>query len=193
MAIRQPGQRVEELDDDWSEYHGMPMTEEAFLALDDAFENDLEYYDGCAWEKGLVNREHGIIAGEFTFHFVLLSRSHGGEGGPERRIRLPDGKAQKPDAAYWRPGIPSGNYSIPTVVVEVRSPDETMASQRRKCRRYREGGVPICWLIDPISRSVEVFEGESDAEPLPLGGTLQSPLLPGFELPVAELWAALDR
>jgi hypothetical protein len=40
------------------------MTEEAFLALDDAEETDLEYYDGAAWRKGLVDRNHRGRAGK---------------------------------------------------------------------------------------------------------------------------------
>jgi Uma2 family endonuclease len=98
-----------------------------------------------------------------------------------------------PDAAYWLPGIPSGNDSLPTVAVEVRSPGETMASQRRKCRQNREAGIPIAWLIDPISRTVEVFEGDLDGEPLAPGTALRSELLPGFELSIAELWVLIDR
>ena len=191
MTIRQP-KPSERLDDDWSEYNGRPMTEEEFVALDDAEETDLEYYDGAAWEKGLVDRNHRILAGEFAYHFGLLRRAIGGEQGPEGRVRLTTGRRAKPDAAYWLPGIPSGNDSIPTVAVEVRSPDQTMASQRRKCRMYREAGVPVCWLVDPISRTAEVFEAELDGEPLPADGVLRSDVLPGFEISLADLWKAID-
>ena len=193
MAIRQPARQVPiPEDDDWSAFHGKRMTEAEFLALDDAYETDLEYYDGAAWEKGLVDFNHGSATTEVLARFWIFARSAGGHYGPERRVRLPNGKDLKPDAAYWLPGIPSGNDSFPTVAVEVRSRSETMASQRRKCQLYRDAGVPIAWLIDPVSRTVEVFEGQLDAEPLPPDGVLRSELLPGFELPVADLWKLLD-
>jgi Uma2 family endonuclease len=169
------------------------MTEADYLALDDAEETDLEYYDGAAWRKGFVDRNHGVLAGQLTFALELHCRGQGGEQGPERRVLLNDGRYQKPDAAYWLPGIPKGNDSLPTLAIEVRSPDETMASQRRKCRRYRESGIPVTWLIDPISRTAEVFEDDLDGEPVPAGGMLRSELIPGLEISLTELWAALDR
>ena len=193
MAIRQPLRQEAAQGDEWTDYNGRPMSEAEFVALDDSCETDLEYYDGAAREKGVVDRNHGVLAGEFSGRFWLLAREAGGEHGPERRVRLPDGKYLKPDAAYWLPGIPAESDSLPTVAVEVRSPTETMASQRRKCRWYREAGVPVVWLVDPISRTVEVFEGDLDGEPLPAAGVLSSPLLPGFAVPLPELWAALDR
>lgn len=113
--------------------------------------------------------------------------------------RAPEGRSnsprlyRKPDLATRAAGSPAGNDAIPTLVVEVRSPDETMASQRRKCRMFREHGLPACWLIDRTSRSIEVFEDDLDGETLPVDGGLASKYLPGFELKVPDLFATLDR
>jgi Uma2 family endonuclease len=193
MAIRQPTRRIAiPDDDDWSAFNGVSMSEAEFVALDDAHETNLEYYDGCAWKKGLVDRNHRVSTGELDGAFWAYKKLIGGSFGPEGRVRLPNGRHVKPDTAFWLPGIPSGNDSLPTVVVETRSPNQTIVSQRRKCRMYREAGVPIAWLIDPIRRVVEVFEGDRDADPLPSDGVLSSPLLPGFELPIRDIWAALD-
>jgi Uma2 family endonuclease len=194
MAIRQPQPRppIPIDDDDWSAFDGVEMSEAEYLALDDAHETNLEYFDGATRMKAVVEADHRSIAGEFLFFFAMLRRAIGGASGPEGRIRLPNGRYVMPDAAYWLPGIPHGNDSLPTVAVEVRSRTQTMASQRRKCRWYREAGVPIAWLIDPISRTAEVFEGELFGEPLPPGGVLRSDLLPGLEIPVDDLWKLLD-
>jgi hypothetical protein len=43
--------------------------------------------------------------------------------------------------------------------------------------------VPVCWVVDPISRTVEVFEGDIDAEPMPPDGVLWPEVRPGFESP----------
>src|SRR5690606_27678708 len=125
-------------------YHGQPMSEAEFLALDDAEETDLEDVDGVAREKGVVDRNHGCIVHEIEGRLRLYRREAGGAAGPERRVRLPNGRYRKPDSMYWLPGVPSENDSIPSLAIEVRSPDETMASQRRKCREYREAGVLVC-------------------------------------------------
>jgi len=192
MVVRQP-RRKHTTSDDWSEFDGVTMPVEAYLDLDDAEETDLEYYDGAAWEKGVVDRRHGVLVGEMDYHFGGHARGYGGEYGPERRVRLAPNVYRKPDTAYYSAGTPAGDNDIPTLVVEVRSPDETMANQRRKCLMFREHGVLVCWLIDPVSRTVEVFEGERAGERLPADGVLETSHLPGFSLAITELFAALDR
>ena len=96
---------------------------------------------------------------------------------------------------YWAPGKPRGDSDAaelpPSLAVEVRWPGESMNSQRDRCRFYREHGVDVCWLIDPRSRVAERFEGDFDAEPVPADGALTSAHLPGFALPLSELFAAL--
>jgi Uma2 family endonuclease len=67
-----------------------------------------------------------------------------------------------------------------------------MAAQRRKCREYREAGVLVCWLIDPIARVAQVLDDDIGAEPLPAGGALSTKHLPGLEIPLKELFAVLD-
>jgi Uma2 family endonuclease len=193
MAIRKPTARPSKLKGEWSHLNGVKMTVEEFLRIDDTEESDLEYVDGVAWEKGVVDRKHGTLVGEFAYQFGAYRRVAGGEFGPDRRVRIGPRRYFKVDLGYYAPGSPMENDDLPTLAIEVRSPDETMAAQRRKCRRYREAGVPVCWLIDPISRSVEVFEGARDGERLPADGTLASPHIPGFALPLSELFAVIDR
>jgi Uma2 family endonuclease len=48
-------------------------------------------------------------------------------------------------------------------------------------------------LVDPEERTVEVFESLDDGSPVGLGQTLRSPHLPGFELSLAALFAAMDQ
>jgi Uma2 family endonuclease len=187
MVIRQPAPVRDS--DDWSEYDGRAMSVEEFLALDDAEETDLEYIDGIVREKAVVDRAHGNLAGELAYHFALYRRQSGGEQGPERRVRLSNGRYVKPDIAYWAALAPKGNDTLPTLAVEIRSPSETVASQRLKCRMYIEAGVPEVWLIDPGSRTFYIFTPEIDAEPLDADGAVESPLLPGFHLPLGELFA----
>jgi Uma2 family endonuclease len=79
---------------------------------------------------------------------------------------------------------------IPELVVEVLSPSETPRTILRKLKQYFGAGVKEVWVIDPEAREIEVWTGPS----LPnhaLGGSavLESPLLPGFSLPLEELFA----
>lgn len=178
---------------DVSRYHGARMTEEEYLSLPEE-KPYLEYVYGVVLQKPMPNNDHSTLAFELAAEIALYRRQHGGYGGIEGRVRLRgDTGYFLPDVAYWARGRPSGDDSIPTLAVEVRSPSQTMAEQRRKCRDFRASGVDVCWLIDPVSRRAEVFEGDRDAELLPVDGVLESEHLPGFSLPLPALFAVLDE
>jgi Uma2 family endonuclease len=78
----------------------------------------------------------------------------------------------------------------PDIAAEVLSPSETPRAVHRKLKQYFEAGVKEVWLIDPDSREVEVWTGPALPQSALSGSdTLTSPLLPGFELPLAGLFA----
>ena len=176
---------------------GLQMTVEQYLALPEE-KPYREYAYGEVTAKAMPDDDHITLAYWVGVPFVALLRDLGGRAGPEPRCRFDTERGPEyrlPDFAYWRPDKPrkEGNDVLPpTLAVEVRSPGERMSEQRDKCRYYRRYGVDVCWLIDPVSRTVEVFEGPLEGEPLPPGGSLRSPLLPGLEIPVRELFATLD-
>jgi Uma2 family endonuclease len=174
------------------------LTVEEFLALPPQKPN-LELIHGEAVPKIMGDRKHGRLQRELSFYLTLYMRAHGGDTIVEGRTGTygdrDDPLIYLPDVAWWAPNRDGGPDRLmlpPTLAVEIRSLDETMAAQRRKCRDYRAGGVDVCWLIDPIGRRAEVFEGDRDAEVLSRDGALESAFLPGFRLPLAELFAALD-
>lgn len=191
MAIRQPKPLKNEFP--VSKYHGRRMSEAEFLALPEE-KPYLEYVDGVVLQKPMPNKSHTDIIEELIIEIGLYRRRHGGSAGPERRVRLLDGSGFRlPDAGYWAPGRSDVDDSVPSLAVEVRSPGQTMAELRRKCRAFRDNGVDACWLIDPMTRTAEAFEGDRDAEQLSPDGALEAATMPGFSLSLTELFAALDR
>jgi len=79
---------------------------------------------------------------------------------------------------------------IPEIAAEVLSPSETPRMIHRKLKQYFEAGVKEVWLIDPDSREIEIWRGASLPDhALSVGEALTSPLLPGFALPLADLFA----
>ena len=191
MAIRQPKPTPERIP--VSRYHNRRMSEAEYLALPEE-KPYLEYVDGVVLQKPMPDSLHRRIVRYLDYLLHIYISEHGGDGGPEGRMRLPDGSGYRlPDTAYWVPGRFSGDDSVPSVVVEVRSDDQTAASLRRKCRALRANGVDVCWLIDPYQRWVEVFEGDRDGVRLSPEAALETPVMPGFSLPQSDLWAVLDR
>jgi Uma2 family endonuclease len=79
--------------------------------------------------------------------------------------------------------------TIPDLVVEVRSKNDTAAYLDRKVADYLKAGVQVAWVVDPSSKTV--IEHRSNVLPRNLSGidTLQcDDLLPGFRLELAELF-----
>jgi len=60
---------------------------------------------------------------------------------------------------------------------------------RRKCEFLRSTGVEACWLIDPFSRKAELYEGAHKGAPIE---ELNAACLPGFALPLVELFAVIE-
>jgi Uma2 family endonuclease len=79
---------------------------------------------------------------------------------------------------------------IPEVVAEVLSPSEKPHKIHRKLKQYFAAGVKEVWLIDTEDRTVEVWTGPSLPDHDFSGSeVLESPLLPGFALPLEDLFA----
>lgn len=106
-----------------------------------------------------------------------------------------------PDVAFVRwdrlPGgiAPDGFVPVPPdLVVEVislaqRAPDEPgKIAQKREL--YRRAGVRLVWWVDPKRRTVAVFRNGHPVAELDEGDDLDGEnVLPGFRLPVAEIFA----
>lgn len=92
----------------------------------------------------------------------------------------------------------AGHFRVaPELVVEVLSPGDTNERRDRevKLALYSRRGVHEYWIIDWRRRQVELFRRQDQAlrlvATLTEHDTIESPLLPGLVLPVAELFADL--
>jgi Uma2 family endonuclease len=82
----------------------------------------------------------------------------------------------------------------PALVVEVLSPGTRRRDEGIKLRLYERVGVREYWLVDPAVSTVVVYRrrppgGLAAEPPLDPEDILASPLLPGFSLPVRDLFA----
>jgi Uma2 family endonuclease len=128
----------------------------------------------------LYFREHPI--GEVLISENLFALSSHTRRAPDAAIILGDRYEELKNAKV----IPV----IPEIVAEVLSPTETPRMIHRKLKQYFEAGVKEVWLIDPDPREIEIWKGRSLPDPvLAAGDVLTSALLPGFALPLDELFA----
>jgi len=65
------------------------------------------------------------------------------------------------------------------------SPSDSIRETREKMQEYRENGVCLGWLIDPQTRTVEIYNIDREIEILQSPVTLSGEdVLPGFVLDI---------
>ncbi|HHY46745.1 MAG TPA: Uma2 family endonuclease [Firmicutes bacterium] len=108
-------------------------------------------------------------------------------------VVLSEHNVVQPDILYIsreRLGIIKEAYirGAPDLVVEILSPSTAELDQVTKRRIYGRYGVREFWIVDPDGRSIEVAAHNgrelATVQVYPVGTTLVSPLLGGFELEI---------
>ena len=78
---------------------------------------------------------------------------------------------------------------VPTLVVEILSPRETIEDINEKINAYLAARVSIIWIIDPYRRTITVHQPDSVPKLFNVRDELSAePHLPGFRIPVAQLF-----
>jgi Uma2 family endonuclease len=100
-----------------------------------------------------------------------------------------------PDLAFvQRSRVPANPDAYPELapdlVVEIISPSQTGPSVEEKTSIYLAAGVRLIWVVDPFRRTVRVRRPDGTDRLLSERDVLDGEdVLPGFQLPVAQLFA----
>ncbi|ERT06906.1 restriction endonuclease family protein [Lyngbya aestuarii BL J] len=79
---------------------------------------------------------------------------------------------------------------VPDLMFEVKSKTDKVSKLRQKIQQFLEFGTKVGVLVDPRTRTLEVYRLNVDKIILRDGDVLEVPeLLPGWELPIEEIWA----
>ena len=157
-----------------------------------------ELIDGQIVRK-VVGRSQAFLTILLGAEFVAYLKSNdiGHVCGPDFVIRFGEGKLYAPDLTFtnWdrcpSPAVPPESVGaiIPNLAVEILSPSNRAGEIPRKIGAYFAAGVELVWVIDPEARSGVAYTSPttlSESDTL-RGGSV----LPGFELPLAALFARL--
>ena len=79
--------------------------------------------------------------------------------------------------------------TIPEIVVEVRSKNDSSNEVRAKKEEYFAAGVQLVWVLDPDEKTVAAYQPGCDVQLFTCADSLSTPLLLGFSIPVAKLFA----
>lgn len=115
---------------------------------------------------------------------------------------LPSGHVVEPDVSFisaerWAKNPPDapGDFLriVPDLVAEVLSPSTASRDRGEKQAIYEKNGVREYWLIDAIARRITVFAlqggGYQIAQHVEVDGEVDSRILPGFRVSLADLLA----
>jgi len=165
----------------------------------------VELIEGFLVEKAMGFRESLLAATLIMFLKNFASpRKLGLVGAPDAIMRLRPGLIRLPDVSFitWDRLLETDAHTKkvapigPDLAVEILSEGNTRKEIEQKRREFFVAGTKLVWVIDPKTRTAEVYDDPTQPNQMVLvretdvleGGTL----LPGFRLPLANLFADLD-
>lgn len=108
---------------------------------------------------------------------------------------LPNSDTRAPDVSFVRAErlrqSPRGFAELaPDLMVEVKSPTDSVTKLREKIQQFLELGTQVGVLLNPENRTVEIYRQGQGAIVLQDGDILTIPdLFPGWHVAVEELWS----
>lgn len=147
--------------------------------------------------------EHEHIGAVLLEKLLGYARSHrlGTVWGSSVGFRLRGGNVRSPDVSFVakeklaglkRPPKKFPEYA-PDLAVEILSPEDTVERLHEKIVEYFENGTRLVWVVNPEEQTVLVYRGPQPEKLLRTGDQLDGEkVLPGFAMPVSELFAELD-
>ncbi len=163
-----------------------------------------EIHDGALVEmspSGAVSTVIAVEIATFIRNYVRIHKSGrvtGADGGfilseDPYVLLVPDiGFASRERV---EPYTPTFHKLAPDLAVEVISPSERASDIQAKVQKYLQYGTRLVWVIYPDTRQAAVFQqGTNQSDTLDINGTLDGgDVLPGFTLPVRDIFAVLDE
>jgi Uma2 family endonuclease len=162
-----------------------------------------ELVEGVLLEKVMGWNESsfaGFLVG--LLNAFVIPRNLGIVTGPDGTVELMPNLVRIPDVAFTRwdrlPGRRRPTSPVPrlapNLAVEVLSRSNTPAEMAAKRQDYFAAGVEVVWEIDPVARTVVVYTSVTQSTTLGAMDTLDGGVaLPGFTLPLQDLFGELDR
>jgi Uma2 family endonuclease len=178
-------------------------TEQDVIDINNHENRLFELVDGVLVEKAMGLQESFLAAliGRFLSEFAEPHKL-GFVLGADGMARLAPGLIRIPDVSFvsWKrfpnrliPRLPVLN-SGPDLAVEVLSPSNTRKEMSRKLQDYFASGVLVVWYVDPEQRTVQVFTAVDNCTVLRGDQELRGdPVLPGFVLPLRDVFGQLEK
>jgi Uma2 family endonuclease len=173
--------------------------DELFEMPDDGFRYEL--IEGELRRMSPAGDEHGRVGMELAIplgHHVKknkLGKLYLAETG--FLIHTNPDTVRAPDIAFVRmerfektPKVKSYREGAPDLAIEVTSPSDPVSKVEEKVTEWLEAGALMVWIISPKLKTVTVYRSLTDVNILTEKDTLDGgEVVPGFQIPVAEIFA----
>ena len=116
-------------------------------------------------------------------------------------FKLPNGADRSPDASWitlerWNTLTTEQKQKFPPIcpdfVIELRSKTDSIKDLREKMLEYIANGTRLGWLIDPLTKKVEIYRTGQEVEILDCPMTLSGEyVLPNFTLDLSKIWSSI--
>ena len=147
-----------------------------------------------------VGGEHGEVSSKFIAYLTIFvtPRRLGRVSGTDAGVlieRDPD-TVREPDAMFISAErmpltVRARGYfeSIPDIVVEVKSPSDSVEEVNDKARMWHSYGVPLVWAAYPETRTIDVHRADGSITALHEDDVLDGgEILPGFSVLVRDIF-----
>lgn len=113
-------------------------------------------------------------------------------------FKLPNGSSRSPDVSWikltrWNALTPEQREKFPPIapdfVLELMSPSDSLSDTITKMQEYMDAGVKLGWLMERMTRRVEIYRQGQPKEVLESPTSLSGEeVLPGFVLDLQIVW-----
>jgi Uma2 family endonuclease len=172
------------------------VTVEEFLAMEET-KPYLELINGEVVPKAKPGPKHSAIVFELSGLLRNFLRANPiARGNTElRHIQRDEERVFLPDVSVtlksrWPKGVTGLVEVMPDFAIEVLSPDDRTGRVSERVNFYLRAGVSLIWIIDPELENITIYRPGTEPGFLQSQGTVDAmPVLPGFEVDLAELFA----
>lgn len=185
-------------------HHGQRMSLEEFARVTGEPGHIYELEKGVILVVDVPGVPHMLVKQALRNRLALYQAAHPPAifaiaDGSDCAVRMTETQSERhPDLAVYLTPPPvtddqPWDFWTPDLVVEVVSKSSAQRDYVTKADEYLRAGVRLYWIIDPQTRAATILTRQGDAwrtERLDVTGMLQTPLLPGFELALAEVFRA---
>jgi len=166
------------------------MATEVLLSVEEylrtSYRPDCDYLDGEVVQRNLGEFDHSSAQREIVIFFATRYPHLRKRLLPEQRVQVRLNRYRVPDICILAADA-AGQKIIttpPGLCIEILSPEDTLSKTVDRLKDYFGMGVPVCWIVDPVSREGWVatpgrLEEATD-------GILRAA---GLEMPLAEVLA----